>query len=412
MARDMHFPSPGSEISVVSVGLRRPHEQETLKILSLISSEGYYGMENMLVSLTSNLSRLGCYCVVGVFEDSRFPHLEVADEARRHNLAVELIPCTGRWDTKAVSRIRQLTTLHKVNILHPHGYKADIYAYAAARKQRCALVATSHNWPSKLLRMRAYAAVDQLVLGRFDMVAAVSDMVAATLQRCGVAKSKLSVIVNGVDVEHFANGIPTLRNELSNQEAPVVGFVGRLVPDKGGALLLQAAKKALAICPRAKFVFVGEGSSRGEWEALAAQLEIQESVVFTGVRKDMPGVYASFDIAVLPSLVESMPMCLLEAMAAGKPVIATKVGAIPRLVIPEDTGLLLKPGDVNELSEAIVRLLQDSTLAKRLGERARAHVSRHFSADAMAKSYMTVYDQVLANRRNRTQRQPELGLSY
>jgi glycosyltransferase involved in cell wall biosynthesis len=372
-------------------------------ILSLISSEGHYGVENMLVSLAKNLSRLGCSNVVGVFQDLRFPHLEVAEEARRQNLAVEIVPCSKRWDSKAVSRIRQLIAKHKVDILHPHGYKADLYAYAAARGKRVALVATSHNWPSKLLSMRAYAALDRFVLGRFDRVVVVSDVVAATLRRSGVPSDKLSMIVNGVDINHFDGATPTLRNELGNVAGPVVGFVGRLVPDKGGALLLQAAKKVLAVCPEAKFVFVGEGPSRNEWEALAAQLGISESVVFTGVRKDMPGVYASLNVAVLPSLVESMPMCLLEAMASSQPVIATRVGEVPRLVIPEETGLLLKPGDINELTAAILRLLQDSNLAERLGKNGRALVSRNFSADAMAKSYVEVYSQVLAKQRNRTQ---------
>lgn len=382
-----------------------------MNILSLISSEGHYGVENMVLSLAKNLSRIGCYSVVGVFQDARFPHLEVADQARCNNLTVELVPCSGRWDTEAISRIRQLIAKHKIDVVHPHGYKADLYAYAAARRHPVALVATSHNWPSKLFSMRAYAAADRLVLARFDKVVVVSEIVKATLRRWGVPSKKLSLIDNGVDVDHFSGAAPTLRNELLERGALVVGFAGRIVPDKGGALLLQAAKKVLAVCPSAKFVFVGEGPSRGEWEALTDQLDIRKSVIFTGARNDMAGVYASFDIAVLPSLVESMPMCLLEAMASGRPVIATQVGAIPRLVIPEVTGLLLKPGDVNELSAAIIRLLQDSNLAKRLGENGRAHVSRRFSADAMAKSYLEVYNQVFANGLNRTQSQTTLEVS-
>lgn len=382
-----------------------------MTILTLISSEGHYGVENMLVSLAKNLSRLGCSNVVGVFEDSRFPHLEVAEEARRQNLTVEIVPCSGRWDSRSVSHIRRLIAKHKVDVLHPHGYKADLYAYAAARGKRVALVATSHNWPSKLLSMRAYAALDRFVLGRFDRVVVVSDVIAATLRRSGVRHDKLSMIVNGVDVSDFSGAIPTLRNELGDAVNPVVGFVGRLVPDKGGAVLLQAAKKVLTVCPRARFVFVGEGPSRDGWEALAVHLGIRENVVFAGVRKDMPGVYASLEVAVLPSLVESMPMCLLEAMASSRPVIATRVGAVPRLVIPEETGLLLKAGDVNDLTTAIIRLLQDPSLAERLGKNGRDLVSRHFSADAMAKSYVEVYSQVLAKQRNRTQSQAAWELS-
>jgi glycosyltransferase involved in cell wall biosynthesis len=112
----------------------------------------------------------------------------------------------------------------------------------------------------------------------------------------------------------------------------------------------------------------------------------------------MPGVYASFDVVVLPSLVESVPMCLLEAMAASKPVIATRVGAVPKIIIPEETGLLLQPGDVEGLAAAISRLLTDAALARRLGENGCEHVRQHFSATSMAKAYLQTYAGVLASR--------------
>ena len=126
-----------------------------MTVLFLISSEGYYGAENMLVTLACNLSRLGCRCIVAVFRDSRYHHVEVGEQAQRRGLRVEIVPCKGRWDWKAVGRIRRLLVTYKVNVLHPHGYKSDLYAYAAAWPNRAALVATSHNWPSRLLIMRA-----------------------------------------------------------------------------------------------------------------------------------------------------------------------------------------------------------------------------------------------------------------
>jgi glycosyltransferase involved in cell wall biosynthesis len=102
----------------------------------------------------------------------------------------------------------------------------------------------------------------------------------------------------------------------------------------------------------------------------------------------------------LPSLIEAMPMCLLEAMAAGKPVIATRVGAVPKLILSEQTGLLLEPGDVNALVEAILRLLGDPQIASQLGESGRTHALKHFSAEAMARSYIEQFEQVLASRRD------------
>ncbi len=371
-----------------------------MTILFLISSEGYYGVENMLVTLARHLSRQGCECVVGVFHNSHSRHVEVAEQAQRHGLTVEIVPCSGRWDWKAVSQIRKLLVKHNVDVLHPHGYKADLYAYAAAWPNRVPLLATSHNWPSKLLSMRAYAALDRIVLGRFDEVIVVSDVVARTLRRWGVAKKRVSTIFNGVDIEQFQGAQPALRCEIAPKGYPLVGFVGRCVPEKGGATLLRAAKQVLAAHPKTEFVLVGEGPARREWETLAIQLGISEQVHFAGGRDDMPEVYASLDFVVLPSLIEALPMCLLEAMAAGRPVIATRVGSVPKLINADQTGLLLDPGDEEGLARAILRLLHDTELARRIGENGRAHVARHFSAEAMAKSYIRKYQQLLGRHRN------------
>jgi len=369
-------------------------------ILFLISSEGHFGVENMIVTLAWHLSNQGCRCVVGVFCNSHSPHTEVAQQARRHGLTVEIVRCKGRWDWKAVAQIRKLLVKYNVDILHPHGYKSDVYAYAASWRNRVALLATSHNWPSKLLTMRVYAALDRLVLRKFDKVIVVSDVVGDILRRWGVAPDHVSNIFNGVDLEHFHTASPVLRNELAAEGQSLVGFVGRFVPEKGGALLLQAAQEVLAARWKTRFVLVGEGPSREKWEALASQLGIREQVSFVGVRDDMPGIYASLDIVVLPSLIEALPMCLLEAMAAGRPVIATCVGAIPKLIQSGETGLLLDPGDANGLAAAILRLLRDPKLARRLGENGRTHVARDFSAAAMARSYIGHYQQLLACRRS------------
>jgi glycosyltransferase involved in cell wall biosynthesis len=233
-------------------------------------------------------------------------------------------------------------------------------------------------------------------LRRFDSIAVVSDAVAEVLRRSGVSSSRVSAVRNGVEIRRFHGATPALRDQLRCGGNRLVGFVGRLVPDKGGALLLRAAQKLLAVYADVTFILVGEGPSRSEWEAMARYLGIGDRVLFTGARVDMPGVYASLDIVVLPSLVEAMPMCVLEAMAAGRPVIATRVGAVPKMIDPDVTGLLLDPGDVSGLVAAISRLLEDRELARRLGKNGHAYVAHHFSDEAMAMSYIEIYEHALA----------------
>lgn len=372
-----------------------------MTVLQLVSSEGYYGVESMLVALAGALARCGCDSIVGAFRDSRRPHTEVAEQARREGIPAETVTCDGRWDWKAVVRLRHLLAGRRVDVLHTHGYKADLYGWMAAWPDRVALLATAHNWPSRLLSMRAYAALDRMALKRFDKVVAPSPVVANLLSSQGIEVTRL---FNGVDLERFRGAEPTLRREIASGAERLVGYVGRLVPGKGGAVLLSAAQSVLGGCPDVRFVFVGEGPSRGEWEALAARLGIARNVVFTGARNDMPSVYASLDLLVLPSFDEAMPMCLLEGMAAGVPVIATRVGAVSDLVLPDVTGLLLEPGDASGLAAAILRLLLDPHQARSLGEGGRARATWQFSAEATAKSYIELYEQALAGRASRMRR--------
>ena len=282
-----------------------------------------------------------------------------------------------------------------MDVVHAHGYKADFYAAAAVWPRRTALVATCHNWPNKRPSMRAYAALDRLVLRSFDEVATASPFVAGTLERWGV---RAALVENGVDVERFRGARPTLRLEMGPGATRLVGFVGRMVEAKGGAVLLEAAKRVLADCPDTTFVMVGEGPARGDWEALAERLGIAARVVFTGVRRDMPGVYASLDVLALPSFEENMPMCLLEAMAAGAAVVATPVGAVPKLILADETGLLVEAGDAASLASGILRLLGPSAEARRLGANAQARVVRDFSAGATAERYAALYERALAAR--------------
>jgi len=142
------------------------------------------------------------------------------------------------------------------------------------------------------------------------------------------------------------------------------------------------------------FVVIGAGPDREQLEHLARELSIKQNVRFTGQCTDMPGAYASMDVFVLASIDEGMPMAVLEALASKKPVVATSVGAVPRLIIPEETGLLVAPRDVHGLKLAILRLLNDSSLRWRLGNAGEALVKRSHSHDIMAQNYLQLYQQI------------------
>jgi len=368
-------------------------------ILHLISSEGYYGAENMLVHLSRSLGDLGCESFLGVFENLHRPNLEVAERARRQGGSVEIIRCRGKAHWGAVRRIRECIRERKIDVIHCHGYKSTIYGYAAAKLSRVPLIATCHGWPGKSLALRFYYWLDRVVLRSFDQVVAVSDRIQQSLEQAGLAPERIRIIANGVDIARFAGPAPSRAEISGHPDFLRIGVVGRLAPEKGIPVLFQAAREILMQHPRTQFVLVGDGPDRAKLESLARELGIEDHVTFAGVCADMPTMYASFDIFVLPSLSEGMPLAILEAMAAGKAVVASRVGAISHLVISGQTGFTVEPRDVPGLRDSILRLMENQRLREQFGEEGRLLVTSHYSAEKMAKSYLAVYQGVLDGQR-------------
>jgi glycosyltransferase involved in cell wall biosynthesis len=360
-----------------------------MRVLHLISTEGYYGAENMLLNLVRALRALRAEPAVAVFLNEHNPHFELADRLRLHGIPVDVIRCGGRIDHRAVEHIRHCAQRREAALLHTHGYKADLYGLAAM-KGRLHIVATCHNWTAPTLAVRAYEIVDRLSLGAFDKVVAVSQRVARMLRRSGVSARKIVHIANGIDVLPFR----AARNTSVRTPVMRLGYVGRLVPAKGIAHLLNAAQKVIATGAALELLLAGEGHARSEFELLAQRLGIRERVIFLGEQMDMPAFYAGVDAMVLPSLNEGLPMCVLEAMAAGVPVVATRVGDVPQLVRDGETGILVDPGSEPQLANALERLSRSVELRQRLGMNGYQAVCAGYSAEAMAREYMTVYNQI------------------
>lgn len=369
-----------------------------MTVLHLISSAGFYGAEAMLVTLARAEARMGHQIEVAALRDDRFGHAEVAEAAGKAGLKTHVIPCGGRLDIGAIGELRKILKASSVDILHAHGYKADLYGKLASWPRRTKLVSTCHNWPNPAMQMQTYAKLDRMLLRGFDVITTPSPLVEETLRRSGIAAKKVFWINNGVDLQQFQSAEPGLRRELNLGSQPIVGFVGRLVPGKGGTVLLEAAKTVIEHVPNAHFVFAGEGPCRKDWEEVSRVLGLTARVHFLGVRKDMPSLYASMNIMVLPSLEEAMPMCLLEAMATGLPVIATNVGAVPEVMTHGEHGYVLEPGPVEPLSNALIDLLKDNTKASQFGAAGKIRIEQRYSADAMARQYLSLYRQALDGR--------------
>jgi glycosyltransferase involved in cell wall biosynthesis len=365
-----------------------------MRILQLISSAGYYGAEAVVLNLSKALRRAGCDVHIAVFHNLHTPNTEIAQHAEQLGFPVQLINCKGKLDWNAVHAIRAYLREHSVDLIHSHGYKADIYGYLGSRDDSVPIISTCHLWPRGDVWLYIYSLIDRIFLRRFTRVVAVSEEIGRSLQRLGVSRSKITIIDNGIDTLPFASAEPSLRRNLQVGTAAMVGLVGRLTPQKGPDYFLQAASIVRHKLPDVRFVFVGEGAEKNTLQALARRLGVAESTTFAGRSTDMPGVYRSLDLLVLPSREEGMPMTLIEALAAGTPVVATSVGSVPKLIKHKQTGLLVEPGDIPGLGCAIVSMLTDQELRQHCRAAGRQLVHEQYSADAMAAKYLSLYAEI------------------
>jgi glycosyltransferase involved in cell wall biosynthesis len=368
-----------------------------MKVLHIISSGGMYGAEAVILNLSRTIGAGMHSSVLGVFANSANPNLQLHEAAAKQDIESHLIPCNGQIDRGTIAAIRDLAKRTNANVVHAHGYKADIYVYLALRNSGVPLVSTCHTWYDTDRMLLLYGMLDRFVLRSYARVVAVSDEVRQRLLKAGVREHKIRLVRNGIDLRPFIGAAPSLRQELvpAPNAALIVGLVGRLAWEKGVDVLLQAALRVLADLPAARFVVVGEGPDREKLERLIDELKLRGNVSMLGRREDMPGVYASLDVMVSSSRQEGLPMAILEGMASGLPLVATAVGEVPTVVQNDRTGVLVAPDDVEGLAAAIAALLRDPARRKRLGAAARQLIEDEYSAERMTADYLRVYDEAI-----------------
>jgi len=232
--------------------------------------------------------------------------------------------------------------------------------------------------------------VSKWIIQSSDEIIAVSNAVMKHTLSLGASSSKVKVIPNGVDLEEFKP-----RRELEKTGVKRIIFVGRLFPNKGIQYLVKAAQIVLAKHPCVEFIIVGRGPMEAELRKMVRRLNIEHAFKFLGIVPSVPEVMNQCDIFVRPSLTEGMPLTILEAMACGLPVIASKIPGSSEVVKDGETGILVEVGNVEQLGNAIIRLLEDENYAERIRTRAYEFVKKHYSWDRIAEEYLKTYNDVL-----------------
>jgi glycosyltransferase involved in cell wall biosynthesis len=368
-----------------------------MKILHIISSGGMYGAEAVILNMSRMLAEGGHESVLGVFANSSNPNLQLHEAAAKEGVESHLIPCSGQIDFSVAAKIRKLASETQADVVHAHGYKADIYIYFALRGASVPIISTCHTWYDNDLMVTLYGVIDRWVLRSFDGVVGVSDEVVQRLKTAGVRQDRIFEIPNGIDLRPFDAAQPSLPKRVAGNGL-LVGLIGRLSREKGVDVFIQAAALVLREVPETRFVVVGDGPDRAALEGLTTELGINKSVEFLGRRDDMPGVYASLDVMVSASRQEGSPMALLEGMASSVPLIATPVGEVPALVENNVTGALVPVEDGEALATELIVMLRDSNRRERLAAAGLERIERDFSAARMTADYLAVYEKTVEMR--------------
>jgi len=294
-----------------------------------------------------------------------------------------------------LAALAQLTAYyHQVrpHIVHTHTPKANLLGRLAARWSGVPIIlGTEHGfyfYGMSGWRRAFYVALARLGASCSDAVFLINREDVATALASGICRSEQIIFQEGgvgVDLDRYSPGADTLAAKTAlgiPAQAPVVGMVGRLAPEKGHADYFRAAVLVRKHLPQARFLVVGPAEPQcvAELRALAASLGLEEAVVFTGERVDLPPVYAAMDVVCLPSHREGLPGVLMEAAAMAKPVVATNIRGCRDVVTDGVTGLLVPPHDPEALARALLQVLRDADLARRMGQAARVRAE-------------TVYDQ-------------------
>lgn len=357
-------------------------------VLHCVAPARVGGLERIVHTLASEQGRRGIRAgVAAVLEPNEGPHPFVA-RLRSASVPVEVVAVPHRAYGEEVRSIRRLLRRLEPDLVHTHGYRADVIGGNIARWVGLPVVSTVHGFTGGGWKNRFYEWLQRRSLARMDAVVAVSRPLGQELRRAGIDEERLHVVPNA-----WSRQVPLLERSRARQELGlppeefVVGWVGRLSPEKGPDVLVRCAAEVEG---DVVFSILGDGPERELLEDLAHRLGVRHRVRFHGRVPDAAALYRAFDAFALSSRTEGTPVSLFEAIDASVPVVATRVGGVPDVVGPEEAQVV-RPEDPLALAEALGRIRRDPTDAEARARRARRRLETEFSPGPWVDRYENIY---------------------
>ena len=368
------------------------------KILQIITGIDVSGAENHLLSLVRGLDKSRYDIAVAYLKGNG----ELKGEFEKIGISPIYIGMRFNYDITALWKLYSLIRKNRYDIVHTHLFHADIYGVLAAFLAKTPVIVSSEHNEGRFLKKKLYSFLHRWTSLRCHKLIAISEQVKKYMITTGIRDAnKIEVVYYGLDWTRYDSlgDLSYIGKEFNiDQEENLIGTVARLTEQKGLNYLLEAFARVLETEPKCKLIIVGRGGLEKQLKDLSRKLGIEDKVIFTGFRKDIPEIMSSIDIFVLPSLWEGLGLVLLEAMAAKKPIVATNVSAIPEIVLDGKTGILVPPSNAEALADGILRLVKQRNLAKTMGETGRERLEVHFGIEKMVKRVERIYDELIKNQ--------------
>ena len=369
-----------------------------INVLYVIWSLGLGGAEQVVINLAKGLDRNRFQPFICCLNDEG----QFAESVKSAGIKVFTLNKNRGIDFSVVSKLVRIIRENNIQIVHTHLWGANFWGRIAANVAKVPVVVTEHNldvWKSPLHFM-----IDRFLFRKTDCFIAVSETVGEFYsKKLGVSTEKIKVVYNGIDITRFqASSLKPqeIKKEFGiKEDEKVIAVIGRLVPQKGISFFLEAFRRLLDEGQKIKALIVWDGPLKESLKSQVSSSKLEEKIIFTGLRKDVQDILSITDILVLPSTREGLPIILLEAMAAGAIVVASKVGGTPELVEDETNGFLFEPGDVEDLKKKLTQILmKEGRAMDEIRKNAKRTLEERFSIIKMIDETRKIYENCIRER--------------
>ena len=366
-----------------------------MRVLQVTTHMNMGGIANYVLSLSKVLRKRSVDCVIASSGG------DMEEELRRNNIIHRPLDIRTKFEfgpkvLKSIRELKKIINEERIDIVHAHTRVSQVAGYFAARMADTPYITTCHGFFNKRLGRRLFDFWGGKVI-------AISGPVKESLVNdFGVKPERIKVIHNGVDVDRFLKAyspgeIQDIKRALALKAVPVIGTIGRLSSVKGHVFFIEAFKDMLAKGRHAEGIIVGNGPEEEGLKKLVRRYGMEGSFHFFASDADTARYLAAMDVFVFPSVKEGLGLSLLEAMAAARPCVASRIGGISDIITDGENGILFSVGDTKALADSIMRLVDNDDMRMRFGESARRLVKERFSLDIMADRISNLYSEVISS---------------